>query len=164
MYKNGLIRLANIHFTNRFSHVCELLLTAIITMTTECLRSWSSDRLRTCCFTYFIMYLANSMAPPCQVTSLNMPILADHTCNKTHILTCDLYHHGSAIVKKGLDRQTAPIQMKQLILSHLIRIHTACHSQHTNPQHKRSERRMDGRLEILHPFQQYFSHNRMVGE
>ena len=69
LYKNGLIRLANDHFTNRFSHVCELFLTAIITMTTECLRSWFSDRLRTCCFTYFIMYLTNSIAPPCQVTS-----------------------------------------------------------------------------------------------
>lgn len=49
---------------------------------------------------------------------------------------------------EGFNRQTAPIQMRRLTMSHLIRIHTVCPSQHTNPQHKRSERRIDGRLSI----------------
>lgn len=98
----------------------------------------------------------------CHCTCNDMPILADHTCNKIHV--CQLSRYKSITYMRslsppmrhsheGLDRQTAPIQMRRLTMSrltmsHLIRIHTVCPSQHTNPQHKRSERRIDGRLSI----------------
>lgn len=98
----------------------------------------------------------------CHCTCNDMPILADHTCNKIHV--CQISRYKSITYMRslsppmrysyeGFNRQTAPIQMRRLTMrrltmSHLIRIHTVCPSQHTNPQHKRSERRIDGRLSI----------------
>ena len=64
LYRNRLRTVAAFYYTNKSLH-----LWAWYPTMNEYLRIHFSDCLRTCCFTYFIMYWTETIAPPCQVTS-----------------------------------------------------------------------------------------------